>query len=197
MLWTLPNILTMARVASVPLMVAAFYLPGSLGVWVPLALFVAASVTDFLDGWLARALNQTSAFGRFLDPIADKLLVAAALIMLLAVDRVGVYSAIAIVLILSRELMIAGLREFLAGGVIAVPVSWLAKWKTAVQMVAIAVLIAAPALPPPWRGALIGEILLWAAAALTVITGYSYLKTGVGHILAADRPLDKSETGRS
>ncbi len=186
MLTTLPNILTMSRVAAIPLLVGAFYLPAPWTYWVSLALFAFAAITDFFDGYLARARNQTSDFGRLLDPIADKLLVAAALFMLVASSRLAGAGIVAALIILCREFIVAGLREFLAGGAVVVPVSVLAKWKTGFQMVAIAILIAAPGLPS-LPAALIGEIGLWIAALLTVITGADYLRRGLSYVLARDR----------
>ncbi|MCY3828022.1 MAG: CDP-diacylglycerol--glycerol-3-phosphate 3-phosphatidyltransferase [Rhodospirillaceae bacterium] len=172
-----PNLLTLGRVAVVPFFVAAFWLPEPALHWAAFGLFALAGATDWLDGWLARRTGQVSDFGRFLDPVADKILVAAALVMLAATNRLSDAGVIAALVILVRELAVAGLREFLAGTV-AIPVSRLAKWKTAAQFAAIAVLLvagAAPALPlPP-----IGEALLWLAALLTVITGAAYLRAGL------------------
>ncbi|MEQ8701139.1 MAG: CDP-diacylglycerol--glycerol-3-phosphate 3-phosphatidyltransferase, partial [Bauldia litoralis] len=155
--------------------------------WVCLALFALASFTDFLDGWLARARDQITDFGRFLDPIADKILVAAALVMLAASGRLGELGEIAAVIILCREFVIAGLREFLAGDDVAVPVSQLAKWKTAAQMVAIGFLLVGPGAPEAVPAVAIGEGLLWLAAALTVITGAGYLRAGIARI-SGSRP---------
>lgn len=187
MLTTLPNLLTMSRVAAIPLLVGAFYLPAPLTYWVCLGLFTFAAVTDFFDGYLARARNQVSDFGRLLDPIADKLLVAAALFMLVASGRLAGLGIVAALIILCREFIIAGLREFLAGGTVAVPVSPLAKWKTAVQMIAIAILLAGPGAPAALPATLIGEIGLWIAALLTVITGIDYLRHGLAYVLARDK----------
>ena len=172
-----PNLLTLGRVAVVPFFVAAFWLPEPTRYWAAFGLFALAGITDWLDGWLARRSGQVSDFGRFLDPIADKILVAAALVMLAATDRLSDAGVIAALIILVRELAVTGLREFLAGTA-AVPVSRLAKWKTAAQFVAIAVLLvagAAPALPL----SLAGEALLWLAALLTVLTGAAYLRAGL------------------
>ena len=187
MLTTLPNLLTMSRVAAIPLLVGAFYLPAPWTYWVGLGLFAFAAITDFFDGYLARARNQTSDFGRLLDPIADKLLVAAALFMLVASGRLAGAGIVAALIILCREFIVAGLREFLAGGAIVVPVSALAKWKTAFQMVAIGILIAGPGAPDGLPATLIGEIGLWIAALLTVVTGADYLRRGLSYVLARDR----------
>jgi cardiolipin synthase len=174
----LPNTLTVARIVAVPVLIAAFYLPQPAAPWVAMAVFVAASVTDWVDGWLARRWEQQSDFGKVLDPIADKLLVAAALFMLAAFDRLSIPSIVAAIAILGREILVSGLREFLAGRA-SLPVTMLAKWKTAVQMIAIAVLLVAPA--APWGLPLqrIGEIGLWIAAVLTLVTGWDYLRRGL------------------
>ncbi len=172
-----PNLLTLGRLGLVPFFVAAFWLPEPALHWATFGLFALAGVTDWLDGWLARRTGQVSDFGRFLDPIADKILVAAALVMLAATDRLTDAGVIAALMILVRELAVAGLREFLAGTA-ALPVSPLAKWKTAVQFLAIAVLLiagAVPALPL----SLAGEALLWLAALLAVVTGSAYLRAGL------------------
>ncbi len=172
-----PNLLTIGRIALVPFFVAAFWLPAPALHWATFGLFAAAGVTDWLDGRLARSRGQVTDFGRFLDPVADKILVAAALVMLAATDRLSDAGVVAALIILVRELAVAGLREFLAGTV-TVPVSRLAKWKTAAQFVAIAVLLVAGALPalplPP-----IGEALLWLAALLAAIAGAAYLREGL------------------
>lgn len=180
---TLPNALTVARIFAVPVLIAVFYLPMPTAAWAAMAVFVAASVTDYVDGWLARRWNQLSDFGKVLDPIADKLLVAAALFMLAAFDRLSVPSIVAAIAILGREILVSGLREFLAGRA-SLPVTMLAKWKTAVQMAAISILLVAPAAPwgLPWQR--IGEIGLWIAAALTLVTGWGYLRQGLDFMRA-------------
>ena len=172
-----PNLLTLGRVALVPFFVAAFWLPAPALYWATFCLFVLAGLTDWLDGRLARSRGQVSDFGRFLDPIADKILVAAALFMLAATERLSDAGVIAALIVLVRELAVAGLREFLAS-IASLPVSPLARWKTAAQFAAIAVLLvagAAPALPlSP-----VGEALLWLAALLAVVTGGAYLRAGL------------------
>ncbi len=188
MIASLPNILTVARVVLIPVLVAVFYLPAPAAQWAALAVFAAASITDWFDGWLARRWNQLSDFGRVLDPIADKLLVAAALMMLAAFDRLSWASLVAAIVILCRELAISGLREFLAAkGAASLPVTMLAKWKTTVQMVAIALLLLGPA--APWRipAQAIGEGALWLAALLTVITGWGYVRQGAAMLGGAAR----------
>jgi cardiolipin synthase len=186
----LPNILTLSRIVAIPLIVAAFYLPPVTASWTTFALFAYASVTDYLDGMLARRWGQTTDFGRFLDPIADKLLVGAVLMMMIATGAISGAGVIACLLILLRELLVSGLREFLAGKQIQVPVSGLAKWKTGVQLIAIALLLLTDVAP---QIAAIGEVLLWAAAVLTMYTGYEYLRGGIVHIIrpAANDPASE------
>jgi len=182
MLFTLPNLLTMSRIAVIPLLVAACYLPGAWGHWTSWALFAAAGVTDYLDGHFARLYKQTSAFGRFLDPIADKLLVAITLMMLVDFKWVSTPALFPALIILAREILVSGLREFLAGLRVSVPVSRLAKWKTGIQMVAIGVLLIGDAGPSFLPMDFIGESLLWIAAVLTIMTGYDYLRHGLKHM---------------
>ena len=147
MLTTLPNLLTLSRILAVPLVVATFYLPGPSAQWLACVLFSIAGFTDWLDGHFARRWQQHSEFGRFLDPIADKLLVAAALFMLTATDRISNPTMLPALVILMREILVSGLREHLAGLRVGVPVSRLAKWKTGIQMVAIGVLLVGDAGP--------------------------------------------------
>lgn len=188
MVWTLPNILTYARILAVPVLVAMLGVPGDAMAIAAAVLFVVASLTDFVDGWLARRMNVTSHLGTMLDPIADKLLVAAALMMLVANGAIPGAAVIAAVVILVREVFISGLREFLAGlNATGLPVSRLAKWKTASQMAAITMLILSgwSGLWPPLE--LVGHGLLLVAAILTVITGWQYSRAGIARIVAADR----------
>lgn len=180
----LPNILTLSRVVVIPLIVAAFYLAEPAASWTTFALFAYAAVTDFFDGMLARRWNQTTDFGRFLDPIADKLLVAAVLTMMIATNTITGITVIAALLILLRELLVSGLREFLAGKRVDVPVSRLAKWKTSVQLIAIALLLLTDVVSQVSE---IGTVFLWIAALLTVYTGYDYLRGGMAHM---KRPQD-------
>jgi cardiolipin synthase len=182
MLINLPNLLTLSRIGAIPVFCACFWLPGAWGAWVPLALFIIAGLTDWADGYAARRSGQVSDLGRFLDPVADKLLVAAAILMLVAVNRIEGVSVLAAVVILCREILVTGLREFLAEVRVKVPVSRLAKWKTAVQMLAIAFLIGGKASPPWLAGHEIGVVGLWLAALLTIYTGYDYLVTGLRHM---------------
>jgi cardiolipin synthase len=178
MLTNPPNLLTGARVLAVPAMVAAFWLPGGFGKWVTCAIFTLAAVTDYLDGYLARSWSMQSPFGRMLDPIADKLLVGAAILMLVHFDRAPILPAL---VILCREILVSGLREFLAEAQVGLPVSRLAKWKTAVQMVAIAFLIAGAAAPWWLYAEHVGYYGLWFAAGLTCVTGFDYLLVGLRH----------------
>lgn len=197
MVWTLPNILTFARILAVPILVALLALSGDAAAIAAAAVFVVASLTDFLDGWLARRMKTTSQLGTMLDPIADKLLVAAALMMLVANGAIPGAGVVAAVVILVREVFISGLREFLAGlNATGLPVSRLAKWKTGVQMAAISLLILSgwSGLWPPF--VLIGYGLLLAAAVLTVVTGWQYGRAGIARIVAADRARSgKAATG--
>ena len=187
MLHSLPNLLTLSRIGVIPVVVALFWVPGDWAQWTAAGLFVLAAVTDFLDGWLARRWEQVSSFGRFLDPIADKLLVAAVLMMLVATDRVATVSVLPALVILCREILVSGLREHLAELKVSVPVSRLAKWKTAIQMAALVVLLVGNAGPAEIPVRLIGEVGLWVAGLLTIVTGYDYLQAGLAHMLSADR----------
>jgi len=186
MILNLPNVLTLSRVAVIPVFVASFFLASPVGNWVALGLFVAAGATDYFDGFFARRREQSSDFGRFLDPIADKLLVATALLMLAGFGRIAGHALVAAAIILLREIVISGLREYLGGLKVTVPVSKLAKWKTTVQMVAIGFLIVGAAGPAAMPTVLVGEVLLWTAAVLTAVTGYDYLRAGMRHILGRD-----------
>jgi len=184
---SLPNILTYGRILAVPLLVACFFVPGTTFRLIALGLFIAAAVTDFFDGYLARAWHQQSALGRMLDPIADKLLVAACLMMLTADGTIRDWSMLAALIILAREILVSGLREFLAELRVSVPVSNLAKWKTTLQLIAIGVLLGAPAVEARLPGiTLLGIVLLWIAAILTLYTGYDYFRAGIRHLLEED-----------
>jgi cardiolipin synthase (CMP-forming) len=179
---SLPNLLTLSRILAIPAVIATFYVPGDYARWFACALFSAAGVTDWLDGHVARRWEQQSEIGRFLDPIADKLLVSATLFMLTAFGRLPAEALLPALVILCREILVSGLREYLAGLRVGMPVSRLAKWKTVIQMVAIGFLIVGDAGPAflPVTG--IGELLLWIAALLTLVTGYDYLQAGVRHM---------------
>ena len=181
MLTSLPNMLTYSRIVVIPLLIATFYFPSHTARWVACILFCLAAITDFFDGYLARRSNQTSNLGRFLDPIADKLLVGATLFMLVGFNQVNSWTFIPAVIILLREILVSGLREFLAEVQVSMPVSRLAKWKTAIQMIALPLLLIGDALPA-LPNQEIGETFLWLAAALTLVTGYDYLRAGLDHI---------------
>lgn len=182
---SLPNLLTYGRILAVPALVACFFIEADWGRWLAMWIFIAAGVSDFLDGYLARAWQQQSAIGRMLDPIADKLIVAAALLMLAANQTIAGWSLWAGVIILCREILVSGLREFLGGLSVSVPVTNLAKWKTVVQMVAIGFLLAGPAGDKVWPyTTLFGLSLLWIAAILTLYTGYDYLRATFRHVVS-------------
>lgn len=176
---TLPDMLSLLRLALLPFMVPLFLIPAEWAAWSCLVLYVVGSITDFLDGWLARRLNQTSEFGAFIDPLSDKIFVVTTMLMLVAVDRIQGLAVLAVVVILIREFTVSGLREYLGQKELKLPVTKLAKWKTAAQMTALGVLIVAPYV---FLGQMFGLLLLLAAAVLTAITGWGYLKTGLDHM---------------
>jgi cardiolipin synthase len=187
--FALPNMLTYARIAAVPIVVGCMYgsdiLQGGLWLrWLALAIFIAAGLTDVLDGFFARMYGQQSSFGRMLDPIADKLLVSSCLLMLAADGTIRGWSLWAAIVILCREILVSGLREYLAELRVAVPVTWLAKWKTMLQLVAVGFLIAGEAgdriLPITTD---IGIALIWLSAMLTLYTGWDYFRAGVRHLI--------------
>jgi cardiolipin synthase (CMP-forming) len=206
----LPNLLTYARIAAVPAVIGAFYgqvvLGGPLWLrWVAVAIFIAAAITDMLDGYFARAWEQQSSFGRMLDPIADKLLVASCLLMLAAADTIRGWSLWAAIVILCREVLVSGLREYLAELNVRVQVTRLAKWKTTVQLIAVGFLLAGEAgdavipgltvtIPTLWTTGVfvgtqtlglvtfVGIALLWISALLTLYTGWDYFRAGVKHL---------------
>ena len=189
---SLPNILTYARIAAIPVVVGCVFaqsiLDGPLWLrWVALAVFIAAAVTDYLDGYYARIWDQQSAFGRMLDPIADKLLVSSCLLMLAADGTIRGWSIWAAIVILCREILVSGLREYLAELNVRVQVTQLAKWKTTLQLVAIGFLIAGEAgeqiLPAT---TLIGIALLWMSAIFTIYTGWDYFRAGIHHLIKED-----------
>jgi cardiolipin synthase len=183
--WTLANCLTYGRLVAVPVVVALLYWPdeasarfGALGV------FILAAITDYLDGYVARTYDQSSALGRMLDPIADKLLVAACLLMLASDNTIHGWTLWAAIVILCREILVSGLREYLAELKVGVPVSRVAKWKTTLQLVAIGFLVAGPAGESILPGTIwTGTALLWIAAALTLYTGWDYMRAGIKHVI--------------
>jgi cardiolipin synthase len=178
----LPNSLTIARVALVPLFVAAFFLPGEAGLLLAFVLFVIAGATDAVDGFVARRYEAETEFGKMLDPIADKMMVSAALLMLVAAGIVQGVQLIPALIILCREILVSGLREFLATADVSLPVTRIAKMKTTLQMVAIGALILSPVLDPMLPGIATAAIVgLWLAAALTLYTGVAYFQAGVAY----------------
>jgi cardiolipin synthase len=176
------NILTLSRIAAIPLIAALLFFEQPVFRWAALVLFAVACITDFLDGYIARRMDQVSALGRFLDPIADKLVVGAILMAMTATQQISGWSVLPALIIMCREIMVSGLREYLATLKIGVPVSLLAKWKTTLQMVALGFLIVGNAGPDWLPVTMIGDILLWVAAVLTVMTGYDYLRVGLKHM---------------
>lgn len=188
MLNTTPNILTVSRVLLVPVILGMFYVDAAWARWLAAVLFLVAATTDYVDGYLARSWHMQSPFGRWLDPVADKLLVAATVVMLVGFDRAPLLPALVIVL---REITVSGLREYMAEVSVGLPVSRLAKWKTAVQMVAIGLLLVGDAGPAWLPFQAIGWWGLWIAALLTLVTGYDYLRAGLGHMMknGDGRPL--------
>ena len=180
----IPNILTIGRIIIVPIFVLSFFVPGIVGDLVPFFLFVLASFTDFLDGLLARLYKEESKLGELLDPIADKILVAAALVLLVMNGIIKNYEVIAAIIILTREILISGLREFLAKSAVSVPVSNLAKFKTFIQMFSIAILLTGETGNKlinfqDYNAQTIGIVLLWLSALLTLYTAYDYLVKGI------------------
>jgi len=187
----IPNYLTIGRIIIVPVFVVSFYLPGFYGDIIPFALFILASFTDFLDGLLARMYKEESKLGELLDPIADKILVATALILLVMDGTIKNYEVVAAIIILTREILISGLREFLAIGKIKLPVSNLAKLKTFLQMFSISILLTGETGNKiinfqDYNAQTIGIILLWFSAFLTLYTGYDYLRKGIDHAISED-----------
>ena len=192
MRFKIPNILTIGRIIIVPIFVISFFVPGIVGDLVPFFLFALASFTDLLDGFLARLYKEESKLGELLDPIADKILVAAALILLVMNGIIKNYEVIAAITILTREILISGLREFLARREVRIPASNLAKFKTFIQMVAIALLLTGETGNKivnfqDYNAQTIGIILLWLAAILTLYTGYDYLVKGIDTVISDDK----------
>lgn len=176
----LANLLTLYRIIVLIPFVALFYIDGLWSSWVMIALYITACLTDYFDGLVARKWQQITSFGRFLDPIADKILIGISLLMLAGTGRISGFTLVAAAVILCREILVSGLREFLAGVKVSLPVSHLAKWKTGIQMVAIGCLLFKdPSMQWVYH---VGGILLWAAAILTLVTGYDYLKSGLKHM---------------
>lgn len=186
--FNLPNMLTIGRVAAIPVMLAAYYfLPHGFAEWTAFAIFAAAAITDFFDGWLARRWSIVSDLGRMLDPIADKLLVSVVLVMLVDRRIVVDWHVLPVFVILVREILISGLREALAGVRLNLPVTQLAKWKTTAQLFSLGFLIVGPQSPALIPSVEIGLGLLWLSAVLTVMSGWTYLRAGIAHIVAQDQ----------
>jgi CDP-diacylglycerol--glycerol-3-phosphate 3-phosphatidyltransferase/cardiolipin synthase len=186
---SLPNLLTLSRILAVPILVGLLWHPGPVGYVLAFLLYALAGITDYFDGYLARAQGTVSKLGIFLDPIADKIMVAAVIVMLISTERVigphpvvTGWHVIAALVILLREIAVSGLREFLAQLQVSVPVSQLAKWKTTFQMTALGLLILAGALTQWAWVHVVGLACLWLAAALTLITGWDYLRVGLKHM---------------
>jgi len=191
----LPNILTLSRILAIPVIVTVLlFVESPTGNWLALAIYTYACITDFLDGYLARVWRMQSSLGRFLDPIADKLLVAAVLLMLVGVDHFGGLHILPAAVILCREIVVSGLREFLASVKVGMPVSRLAKWKTTIQMLTLGFLIVGPAGPAfgPLSTTEVGLIGLWGAALLTLVTGADYLYEGLKHMNRPAAAVDKN-----
>jgi cardiolipin synthase len=189
----LPNLLTLSRIAAIPLLVVLASLREPWSDLAACAVFSAAAITDYFDGKLARSRQQISDFGRMLDPIADKLLVGAALILVAGTGRLSAFGLYPAIVILLREILVSGLREYLAGLKVGLPVTKLAKWKTGFQMGALGTLLAGDSgatilylsfLPV----SLIGEVMLLAAAGLTLVTGWDYLQAGLRHVGRSTSP---------
>jgi cardiolipin synthase len=185
---SLPNLLTLSRIIAVPLLVFLLWRPAPIDYAITFVLYCLVGITDYLDGYLARAWGSISKLGQFLDPIADKIMVVAVVVMLISsrkanpVPEIAGLHIIAALIILLREIIVSGLREYLAGLQVSVPVSALAKWKTTIQLVALGALILGGAVPQMIWVHEVGIASLWAAAALTLMTGYSYLRTGLKHM---------------
>jgi len=185
---TLPNLLTLSRIFAVPILVFLLWRPGGADYAITFVLYCLVGITDYFDGYVARAQGTVSRLGQFLDPIADKIMVAAVIVMLIARPSpagpaiIADWHLIPAMVILLREIIVSGLREFLASLQVSVPVSALAKWKTTLQLAALGALILAGALPQwPWVHQA-GLLSLWAAAALTLVTGWDYLRVGLKHM---------------
>jgi CDP-diacylglycerol--glycerol-3-phosphate 3-phosphatidyltransferase/cardiolipin synthase len=179
---TLPNILTLSRILAMPVMVLLLWHPSPGDYWLSFILYALVAITDYFDGYLARAQGTVSKLGIFLDPIADKIMVATVIVMLLFTRAIDGLAVVAALIILVREIAVSGLREFLAGLRVSIPVSQLAKWKTTFQLIALGALILGGALPKQAWIAWTGLFCLWSAAGLTVVTGWDYLRVGLKHM---------------
>ena len=187
----IPNILTIGRIIIVPIFVLTFFIPGLFGDLIPFFLFILASFTDYLDGLLARFFKEESKLGELLDPIADKIIVSTALILLVMNNTIKNYEVIAAIIILTREILISGLREFLAKASVSMEVTSLSKLKTFLQMLSIALLLTGESGNKlinfqDYNAQTIGIILLWLSAILTLYTGYDYVRKGIDHVISED-----------
>ena len=182
MKFNLSNILTLSRIIIIPIIVALIYLQGPIYGWIAFILFCIAGITDFFDGYFARIRNEVSNLGTFLDPIADKLLVAAVILILTSKKTITDWETIPALIILLREIAVSGLREYLAGIKVSVPVSRIGKLKTSIQLIALALLILAESQISVLPIIFIGKIALWVAGILTLYTGFDYLKSGMRHL---------------
>ena len=192
-MYNLPNILTISRIVVIPVIFLAIYINTITWSLLTAILFIIAAITDYFDGYLARSRNETSALGRLLDPIADKLLVVSALLIIVANGMVNKISYIPVVIILCREVLVSGLREFLAEVKVGMPVTRLAKWKTAFQMTALSLILLGRASNV---FAVSGEVLLWVAGVLTFITGYQYFEKGLAYVRGIENPKTIKEEVR-
>jgi cardiolipin synthase len=182
-MWTLPNLLTLSRIVAVPLLIGFLWWPSwAAGYGIAFVLYCLMGITDYFDGYLARTQGAVSKLGIFLDPIADKIMVAAVVLMLVATRDIAGWSLVAGMIILLREIAVSGLREFLAQLQVSVPVSKLAKWKTTLQLVSLGGLILAGALPQWHWVQTVSLAALWGAAVLTLVTGWDYLRVGLKHM---------------
>jgi len=186
---SIPNLLTLSRIFAVPILVFLLWRPDPVDYAITFVLYCIVGITDYFDGYLARAQGQISKLGQFLDPIADKIMVAAVIIMLMASRKadgdapiIQDWSVIPALVIMLREIIVSGLREFLADLKVSLPVSRLAKWKTTFQLVSLGALILGGAIPSQHWIHLVGMTALWAAAGLTLVTGWDYLRVGLRHM---------------
>jgi len=178
---TTANMLTFVRILLIPVLVLSFYMGTPQWRFAAAAIFIVGCITDYLDGYVARTYSQISRLGQFLDPMADKLLVATTLFLMAGFDRISRYSFIPAIIILSREILISGLREHLSNFRVTIAVSQLAKWKTGIQMLAICLLLVGDTAEIVTPARYVGEVMLWCAAVLTIITGFDYVKSSIRH----------------
>ena len=187
--------LTLSRIAVIPMIVALFFIDGDAARWACCALFTMAAITDYFDGYIARSRQLVSNLGRFLDPVADKLLVVTVILMLVAFDRMSLLTVLPAAIILCREIIVSGLREYLAGLQVGLPVTTLSKWKTGIQLVALGFLIVGDAGPGFIPVQIIGELGLWLAALLTFVTGYDYLRASAPYMVDDKKARPSADRG--